>query len=111
MKKYWATPLKEQLRDGKAVEFRPRGRSMMGLIESGDLVRIIPYDRQELKPGDIVLCRVNGYDYLHKVLKVVGATAEIGNNRGHVNGWASAIYGICTHINGVERDNSHIQAK
>ena len=36
----WATKYIEQLSRGEAVQFRPRGNSMSGKIESGQLVTV-----------------------------------------------------------------------
>jgi hypothetical protein len=64
-------------------------------IESGDLCTVEPVDVANLRAGDIVLCKVRGAEYLHLVKAVQGARFQIGNNRGHVNGWVgpSAIFG------------------
>jgi hypothetical protein len=43
-----------------------------------------------LQVGDIVLCKVNGREYLHLVKAIQGPRFQIGNNRGHINGWVSA---------------------
>jgi uncharacterized protein YfaA (DUF2138 family) len=53
-----------------------------------------------LEVGDIVLCKVNGYQYLHLIKAIQGSRFQIGNNRGRINGWVShsAIYGKCVSI-------------
>ena len=53
-----------------------------------------------LRVGDIVLCKVNGREYLHLVKAVQGPRFQIGNNRGRINGWvtASAIFGRCVRV-------------
>jgi hypothetical protein len=92
----WATPYIAQLRDGKTVQFRPRGNSMRPKIESGALCTVAPLAPDAvLEPGDIVLCKVGGAQYLHLIKAIQGARYQIGNNRGHVNGWVTrtAIYG------------------
>lgn len=95
----WATRYIEQLKAGETVQFRPHGNSMTGLIASGQLVTVEPVGERVLRKGDIVLCKVNGNQYLHLV-KACGAGARylIGNNRGGTNGWTglAQIYGICT---------------
>jgi hypothetical protein len=74
------------------VQFRPRGFSMKGKIESGQLCTVAPIeDRGSLAVGDIVLCRMGGAQYPH----LIKARREkgpflIGNNRGGINGWISA---------------------
>lgn len=91
----WATGYIGKLRAGETVSFRPRGSSMSGKIESGQLCTVAPVDPETLAVGDIVLCKVNGREYLHLVKAVQGPRLQIGNNRGHINGWVSAgaIYG------------------
>ncbi|MGL6073054.1 MAG: hypothetical protein ACRC8S_02710 [Fimbriiglobus sp.] len=84
-----------KLRDGETVSFRPRGHSMTGKIESGQLCTVAPVDPETLQVGDIVLCKVNGREYLHLVKAIQGSRYQIGNNRNHINGWisANAIFG------------------
>jgi hypothetical protein len=96
----WATHYIEKLRGGEAVSFRPRGHSMSGRIESGQLCTVEPVDPEAIRVGDIVLCKVNGRQYLHLVKAVQGRRFQIGNNRGRVNGWvtASSIYGRCVKV-------------
>jgi hypothetical protein len=97
----WATAYIAQLKDGKTVSFRPRGASMKGKIESGQLCTVEPIaDVSLLKVGDIVLCKVNGKEYLHLVKAIQGQRFQIGNNRGRINGWVAAgsIFGKCVRI-------------
>jgi len=73
---------------------------MTGLINSGDLVTVIPrFDRMPEK-GDIALCKVNGNQYLHLVTAVSGKRVQISNNHGRINGWTSLaqIYGYCVDV-------------
>ncbi len=76
----------ERLRSGEAVSFRPRGHSMSGKIESGQLCTVVPVDPAALRVGDIVLCKVNGREYLHLIKAIQGQRFQIGNNRGRING-------------------------
>jgi hypothetical protein len=97
----WATPYVAALREGKVVRFRPRGQSMRPKIESGQLCTVEPLgDPNALVVGDIVLCKVNGQHYLHLIKAIQAGRFQIGNNRGHINGWVSAgcIYGKCTSV-------------
>ena len=52
----WASHHIEQLRAGQTVSFRPRGNSMTGRIESGQLCTVAPVDPVTLEVGDVVLC-------------------------------------------------------
>ena len=96
----WATPYIAKLNAGEAVQFRPRGHSMKGRIESGQLCTVEPVDVAELGVGEIVLCKVKGQQYLHIIKAIQGDRFQIGNNRGGINGWigASGIFGRCTRI-------------
>lgn len=82
----WATGYIAKLQAGETVSFRPRGNSMQGKIESGQLCTVQPVN-VELKTGDIVLCKVAGKQYLHLIKAIQGERFQIGNNKGHVNGW------------------------
>ncbi len=92
----WASGAIERLLAGETVTIRPRGHSMRGKVEDGELVCIEPLGDRVLTVGDIVLCKVRGRQYLHLVKAVKGSQYLIGNNRGGVNGWIAraAIYGI-----------------
>ena len=91
----WASGYIAKLQAGEAVSFRPRGHSMSPRIESGQLCTVEPVEIATLRPGDIVLCKVKGSEYLHFVKAIQGERFQIGNNRGLINGWigASGIYG------------------
>ena len=82
----WATEYIKKLLEVETVSFRPRGNSMQGKIESGQLCTVSP-DVDDISKGDIVLCRVKGKQYLHLVKAVKGEQYQIGNNKGGINGW------------------------
>lgn len=84
----WATNHMMKLDKGLTVSFRPRGNSMKPKINSGDLVTVSP-DTSKLEVGDIVLCKVKGYAFLHLISAVKGEQYQISNNHGHVNGWTN----------------------
>lgn len=97
----WAIAYIAKLKNGETVQFRPRGHSMKGKIESGQLCTIEPIKNIEnLQKGDIVLCKVNGNEYLHLIKAIQGTRFQIGNNLGRINGWigANSIYGKCVGI-------------
>jgi len=96
----WAAHYIARLQAGETVSFRPRGSSMKGKIESGQLCTVVPVDHSTLSVGDIVLCKVRGNEYLHLIKAISGPRFQIGNNRGLVNGWigANGIYGKCIRI-------------
>jgi hypothetical protein len=74
---------------------------MQPKIESGDLVTVEPLEEEtELSAGDIVLCKVNGRQYLHLIKAIQGRRYQIGNNRGRINGWVSrgSIFGKCVAV-------------
>src|SRR5215469_5294334 len=96
----WASKYIEQLSQGRQVQFRPRGNSMSGKVESGQLVTVEPVGQRDIKVGSIVLCKVNGAEYLHLVKAISGDRFQIGNNRGRINGWTNrrSIFGLVTGV-------------
>ena len=89
----WAADHIAALARGETVSFRPRGGSMSGRIEDGQLVTVVP-DADPIAVDDIVLVTVGRFTYVHLIKKVLlkhngPAFFEIGNNRGRINGWAS----------------------
>src|SRR5690349_17123446 len=96
----WAAHHIEKLKNGETVSFRPRGNSMAGKVESGQLCTVVPVDPATLEVGDVVLCKVRGAEYLHLVKAIQGGRYQIGNNRGRINGWVSAgaIFGRCVRV-------------
>lgn len=99
----WANSHIAKLQSGETVSFRPKGNSMRGKIDSGDLVTVSP-KMDKLKEGDIVLCKVKGSQYVHliKAIKKEGDNTLylIGNNHGGINGWVgrNGIFGKVTKV-------------
>ena len=93
----WATPYILALKEQEEVEFRPRGSSMEPLVKDNQLVRVQRVtDETIIENGSIVLCVVNGRQYLHLVKAVNADRYLIGNNRGGLNGWTNRkhIFGV-----------------
>jgi len=90
----WASHHISKLQDGKTVKFRPRGHSMKGRIESGELCTVAPLTEIP-EAGDVVLCKVLGKEYLHLIKSAKGDRFQIGNNTGRINGWVglNSIFG------------------
>lgn len=89
----WADHAIEELEHGRTVWIRPSGHSMEPIVNHKDYVLVQPISIVDLSKGDVVLCKVGGNVYLHKVLAVKHGTVQIGNNRGHTNGWTAKVYG------------------
>lgn len=86
----WATEYMAKLRRGETVQFRPHGNSMTPRIKSGQLCTVAPITSETVvENGDVVLCKVRGAEYLHLVKAQKDGRFQIGNNHGHINGWAS----------------------
>jgi len=68
---------------------------MKGKIGSGQLYTVEPATEDNLNKGEIVLCKVNGSEYLHLIKAIQGKRYQIGNNIGRINGWVTfgSIYG------------------
>jgi len=97
----WAA-IAEQLRRGETVEVRSSGDSMVPIVRSRQLVRLEPIGEGPVDVGMVVLAKVHGRFYLHKVVGVRGDRVQIGNNRGFINGWTSRdrVYGVATSVDG-----------
>lgn len=101
----WATQYIALLQQGQTVKFRPHGNSMQPRIESGQLVTVAPRyaDGQfyQIVVGDVVLCKVDGRQWLHLVT-AIGSDGryQISNNKGHVNGWTTDqnVFGVLTRV-------------
>lgn len=98
----WATFAIQKLQQGQQAQVRPRGHSMSGKVNDGDLVMLHPCSPDQLKVGDIVLVQVKGNVYLHLIKAIDRKRFLIGNNRGGINGWVGphAIYGRAGQIEG-----------
>jgi len=96
----WAKFAIEALRRNETAQIRPRGHSMKGRVENGDLVTLAPCRAEDLKVGEVVLVHVHGRDYLHLIKAIDGKRFLIGNNRGGTNGWVGphAVYGKAVRI-------------
>lgn len=72
-------------------------------VRDGQLVVVQPITSPyALNRGDVVLCAVDGQQYLHQVLSVDGTHRRvlIGNMRGRTNGWTpfERVYGRLTEV-------------
>jgi len=85
----WADGHIARLALGETVQFRPRGHSMTGKVNDGQLCTVTPIADVVIAVGDIVLYRVKGNQYLHLVKAIQGERFQIGNNRGGINGWVT----------------------
>ncbi len=97
----WATHYIAKLIEGEIVVFRPRGNSMTPIIKSKQEVEVAPFAEDEHPfKGQVVLCKVGGKQFLHKVTAIKGDQYQISNNHGHVNGWTKRenIYGYVSRI-------------
>lgn len=97
----WATRAKETLSQGEQAIIYPKGNSMKPLVVSGERVVLDPVtDSDELEIGDIVLVTVRGKDYLHLIKAIRDNQVQIGNNKGHINGWVGRdrVYGIMSDV-------------
>lgn len=84
----WASKWIIKLQNNETVQFRPRGNSMSGKIESGNLCTVEPIKNfLNLKNGDIVLCKVNGNQYLHLISAIDKEKFQISNNNNFINSW------------------------
>ncbi len=92
------------LQKGLPVQVRPRGHSMTGRVNDGDLVTLEPCAAEALTVGPVVLVRIQGKRFshivLHSILTVKGDRFLIGSYQGRIDGWVDRgdIYGIAMEI-------------
>ena len=82
----------QAVREGKTVSFTASGNSMTPRIRNGQMVSVSPI-MSAPKVGDVVLAKVRGRYWLHKISAEKNGRFQISNNKGHINGWASEIVG------------------
>lgn len=90
-----------KLRRGEECLVQGFGQSMTPILKSGQVCRVSPVTEDTvLRKNDIVLCRVKGHIYLHKITAIKNNRYQISNNHKHVNGWIGKdnIYGKCVEI-------------
>lgn len=84
----------ERLLNGETFITKERGNSMVPLIKSNQEHIIAPVKIEDVKPGDIVYCKVKGTWYTHLVKAIDPIKGcLISNNKGNINGWTKQIYG------------------
>lgn len=86
----WVLQALAELSAGREAKVRPRGHSMRGRIEDGELVTIAPVEAPDVRVGDAVLVKWRRGYLLHLVKAIRGDQYQIGNNVGRTNGWVHA---------------------
>jgi len=90
---------KEKLENGETFITSEKGNSMVPRIKSGQEHKLSPCTWEEVEVGDIVYCKVSGNYYTHLVLaKNQDRGCQIGNNKGHINGWTKHVFGKVVEI-------------
>lgn len=90
----------EMLREGREVEFRPKGSSMLPFIR-GDVDSVVLVRKYSVEAGDIVLARVGSRYILHRVIRVEGEKITMmgdGNVRGTESCTAADVLGTVVQI-------------
>ena len=84
----------EKLQNGETFETSEKGNSMTPILFSGQKHILTPATWESVKVGDAVYCKVHGNYYTHLVkAKNEKRGVQIGNNKGHINGWTKQVYG------------------
>ncbi|MBM81568.1 MAG: hypothetical protein CMJ78_13395 [Planctomycetaceae bacterium] len=77
----WATRYIERLKAGETAAFRPRGQSMTGKIESGQLCTVTPIDAASLEVGDINSLIADGACWMQKSRPLTNSVGVISRWR------------------------------
>ena len=89
----------EKLEKGESFITSEKGNSMVPLIKSGQKHKLEPATWENVEVGDIVYCKVKGNFYTHLVkAKNDKKGCQIGNNKGHINGWTKSVFGKVTQV-------------
>ncbi len=89
----------EKLKQGETFVTKEKGNSMIPLIYSNQPHILAPKTWEDCKPGDIVFCKVNGRMFTHLVkARDEQRGLQIGNNKGHINGWTKQVFGIVIEV-------------
>jgi hypothetical protein len=89
----------EKLDKGESFITSEKGNSMVPLIKSGQKHKLEPATWENVEVGDIVYCKVKGNFYTHLVkAKNEKKGCQIGNNKGHINGWTKSVFGKVTEV-------------
>jgi hypothetical protein len=81
----------EKLQNGETFVTSEKGNSMVPLINSGQDHKLAPCTWEEAQVNDIVYYKVYAEKYYKAKNNDKGC--QIGNNRGHINGWTKQVYG------------------
>ena len=101
----------ERVQNGDTIARFEWGDSMQPILCHGEYGIISPIDPNNVKVGDAVLCKVNGYLMTHMVvLKSNSAHGDkpyflIGSTSYDIYGWTSDIYGIVKGTNVFESED------
>src|SRR5512139_851983 len=84
------------LGQGKDSWFTALGTSMTPEIKAVQRVRLRPPHEGEPLTGQVVLARVGGRFWLHRVTRERPGEAHIAGNNGMVNGWTqrASVFGV-----------------
>lgn len=96
--KYWADHYIRLLQKGKTVQFRNHERSMAPLMEDGDLVTMVPVNLEQVRVGDVVLCKISRTHYLRRVKEIRNDQVLVEDLRNQITGWSKIVYGLVTTV-------------
>lgn len=92
----------EHLKNGVAVSRYEYGDSMSPLFVSGEYAILQPINSiDDVKIGDAVFCKVDGYYLTHLVWLKSNGYCLIGSSHGGLNGWTNEVYAIATKTNKI----------
>lgn len=107
-------PILDRLAKGETITgYKESGNSMTPLIAHREPIDLSPVDVTKLEVDDIVLAKVAGRFYTHKIYAIKEGRVQIGNNHGHINGWTplEKVYAIVSAVNGVARASAKAKIK
>lgn len=100
------------LLQGDSVARFEYGDSMKPILVSGEYCILSPIDVEDVKVGDAVFCKVNGYLMTHMVWMISNSSANgrqflIGSSGGQLYGWTTEVYAIAYGTNIVQESPNY----
>ncbi len=99
-------------KEAVALSLFYKGPSMNPVLNSPDVLHVVPYDERRIRCGDVVVFRSpdGGCNIVHRVVSI--NTEEIrtkGDNNGHADSWVLKRENIMGRVDWIERGDTKIR--
>lgn len=101
--------VEQRLLEGKRVQFRLKGRSMLPFLREDDLVTIAAYQEDAPRKGDIALGTAGGAYVLHRIVKLGREDVLLAGDGNLAQHETIAYTALLAKVVAVKRDNMELQ--